>query len=101
MRILLRKEINMAKRKYMMYDWDRCKYVKIPTNNIVKAIHYAWNYEFDTYDVETGNIILSRLDDNILNCELLEPYGLRLIDHEGYRKLQSIETDEIYNAEWQ
>ena len=95
------KEDNMAKRKYMMYDWDSCKYIKIPTNDIVKAIYYAWNYEFDTYDIKTGNVILSRMDDNELNCELLKPYGLRLIDHKRFRQLQSIDTGEIFKASWE
>ena len=87
--------------KFKMYDWDSGKFRVIPRANIVEAIYYAWNYEFDTYDRETDECILSRMDSDEANCDLLEPYGLRLIEHGGYRKLQNIETNEIYSASWE
>lgn len=84
-----------------MWDWDSGEFVLIRTNNIVEAIHHAWNYEFDTYEVNTGDLVFCCQEDNEANSELLGKYGLRLINDIKYRKLQSIETGEIYNPEWQ
>lgn len=89
------------KYKYMMYNCDELKFQVIPRVKLVDAIYYAWNYEFDTYNRETEEIILCCWDDNEFNCELLKPYGLRLIDSDGYRKLQDINTGEIYSASWE
>ncbi|MEK4908350.1 MULTISPECIES: hypothetical protein [Niallia] len=36
--------------KFMAYDWDEGKYKLLPSNDIVEAIHIAWNYEFDVYE---------------------------------------------------
>lgn len=89
------------KHKFKMWDWDeQCFYV-IPKEDIAEAIYYAWNYEFDVYDRESDELIFSGNLDNEENSELLEPYGLRVIDTENYRELQNIETSEIYKADWQ
>lgn len=93
--------MNKNKAKFMAYDWDEGVFKLLPTNNVVEAIYIAWNYEFDVYEVETEDMIFSGREDNEGNSEWLEPYGIRMIDHEGYRKLQNIETGEIYNADWQ
>lgn len=87
--------------KFMAYDWDGGEFRLLPTNDVVEAIHIAWNYEFDVYEVETENIIFSGREDNEGNSDWLEPYGIRMIDDGKYRKLQNIETGEIYNADWQ
>lgn len=93
--------MNKSESKFMAYDWDEGRFKSIPSNDIVEAIHIAWNYEFDVYEVATENIIFSGQEDNETNSEWLKPYGLRLIDRDGWRKLQNIETGEIYNADWQ
>ncbi|MGN7938523.1 hypothetical protein [Metabacillus sp. 22489] len=73
----------------------------IQSNDVVEAIHIAWNYEFDVYEVETKNLIFSGREDNETNSDWLEPYSIRMIDDGIHRKLQNIETGEIYNADWQ
>ncbi|PHA03019.1 hypothetical protein COE51_01360 [Bacillus pseudomycoides] len=87
--------------KFMMWDWDECKYCVIPKENIVEAIYYAWNYEFDVHEIETEELIFTGQETNEFNSEALEKYGLRLIDGEKYRQLQNIETGELYKADWQ
>lgn len=87
--------------KFMAYDWDEGEYKLLPSNNVVEAIYIAWNYEFDVYEVATEDIIFSGRENNEVNSEWLEPYGIRMIDHEKHRKLQNIETGEIYEADWQ
>jgi hypothetical protein len=89
------------KYKFMAWDWDAGEFVFIPTNDFVEAIYWAWNYEFDVYNAETKDEILVRYDSNDVNSELMEPYGYRLIDHDGYRNLQSIETGEIFKPDWE
>lgn len=91
------------KHKFMMFDWDEGVYKLLSTNNIVDAIHTAWNYEFDVYETATEELIFSGREDNETNSEWLEPYGVRLIDEpEGkYRVLQNVKTGEIYQAAWQ
>lgn len=89
------------KHKFKMYDWDEGCYYIIPKENIVDAIHYAWNYEFDVYDRESGELIFSGQEDDDFNSEMLEPYGVRVIETEKHRCLQTIETGEIHLAEWQ
>lgn len=84
-----------------MWDWDEGVYANIPTNDIVDAIYYAWNYECDVYKVGSEELVFSGREDDDTNSELLEPYGLRMIEHDGLRKLQSIETGEIHNAPWE
>jgi hypothetical protein len=85
----------------MAYDWDEGKYKLLPSNDIVEAIHIAWNYEFDVYEVASEELIFSGREDNEGNSEMLKPYGLRLIDDGSLRRLQNIETGEIYTAEWE
>ena len=87
--------------KFKAYDWDEGAFKLLPTNNIVEAIYTAWNYEFPVYEADTEYIIFSGMESNEVNSEWLEPYGLKLIDTEFERKLQNIETGEIYSAEWQ
>lgn len=87
--------------KFKMWDWDSGEFVVIPTNDIVAAIYYAWNYEFDVYNVATDELIFSGHEDNVDNSELLKEYGLRVFDGYRYRYLQNIETGEIYKAHWQ
>ena len=87
--------------KFMVYDWDEGKMKFLPSNNIVEAIYMAWNYEFDVYEVATEGMIFSGKEDNETNSEMLESYGVRLIDDGDHRKLQSVFTGEIYSAEWQ
>ena len=89
------------KAKFLAWDWDECEFVKLSSNDVVEAIYQAWNYEFDVYEAETKNLIFSGKEDNVGNSDLLEPYGLRLIDHEKHRVLQNIKTGEIYKASWQ
>jgi hypothetical protein len=88
--------------KFVAWDWDGGGFKKIPSNDIVEAVYIAWNYEFDVYEVdgEEKNLIFSGREDNEFNSEMLEKYGVKMIDHEGYRKLQHLETGEIHNAEW-
>lgn len=87
--------------KFMAYDWDGGEYKLLPTNEVVEAIHTAWNYEMDVYEVETENIIFSGRESNEVNSEWLEPYGLRLIDHDKYRALLNLDTGEVYKPDWQ
>lgn len=87
--------------KFMAYDWDGGQFRLLPSNDIVEAIHIAWNYEFDVYEVASEELIFSGREDNEGNSEMLKPYGLRLIDVGSRRKLQNIETGEIYTAEWE
>jgi hypothetical protein len=92
--------MDKSEAKFMAYDWDGGEYRLLPSNDIVEAIHIAWNYEFDVYEVETEELIFSGREDNEGNSEMLEPYGLRLIDDGKYRKLQNIKTGEIYTPDW-
>lgn len=72
------------------------------SENMVDAIHTAWNIEAELYLVCNVNwLVFSPFDDNEFNNELLEEYGLRIIDHGGYRKVQNIATGEIYDAPWE
>lgn len=86
--------------KFLAWDWEIGEFKKIPSNNIVEAIYIAWNYEFDVYEADTQKLIFSGQLDNEENSELLQKYGIRMIDHKGYRKLQDIESGEIYEAPW-
>lgn len=87
--------------KFMAYDWDEGVFKWIQTNNVVDAIHTAWNYEFDVYEVATENLIFSGKESNEVNSEMLESYGLRLIDHEMHRCLLDLNTGEVHKADWQ
>ena len=88
--------------KFVAWDWDGAEYVQIPTDNVVEAIYWAWNYEFVVYEVDEQerNMIFNGQLDNEENSEMLEKYGIRVIDHEKHRYLQNVETGEIYNASW-
>ena len=86
--------------KFKALDWDGGVFKLLPTNDIVDAIYTAWNYEFEVYEVLTDNIIFCPHEDNETNSDWLAPYAVRLINHNGYRKLQNIKTGEIYNAPW-
>lgn len=86
--------------KLMAWDSDECAFVTIPKEDIAEAIYYAWNYEFDVYDKASEDLIFAPWEDNDYNSELLKPYGLRVVDHLKHRKLQSIITGEIYEANW-
>ncbi|WMV75320.1 hypothetical protein [Geobacillus thermodenitrificans] len=86
--------------KFLAWDWEIGEFKKIPSNNIVEAIYIAWNYEFDVYEADTQKLIFSGQLDNEENSALLQKYGIRMIDHNGYRKLQDIESGEIYEAPW-
>ncbi|AQY42414.1 hypothetical protein P4V72_05810 [Bacillus thuringiensis] len=87
--------------KFKMWDWDEGRFYAIPMENVVEAIYFAWNYEFDVYEIDSGEMIFSGQLDNEDNSEMLEKYGLRVIDGEKYRNLQNIETGEIYKANWE
>lgn len=89
------------KYKFKMWDWDEGAFYIIPKENVVDAIYFAWNYEFDVYERESGGKIFSGQLDDEENSEMLEPYGLRVIEGEKERQLQNIETGEIYKADWQ
>ncbi|AXU41285.1 hypothetical protein BC01_188 [Bacillus phage BC01] len=93
--------MNSMEYKFKMWDWDEGCFYIIPKEDIVEAIYFAWNYEFDVYDRESGEQIFSGQLDNEENSEMLKPYGIRVIDGETERNLQSIETGEIFRAEWQ
>jgi hypothetical protein len=99
----LKEVVNLDKNeaKFMAYDWDGGQFRLLPSNDIVEAIHIAWNYEFDVYEVASEELIFSGREDNEGNSDMLKPYGLRLIDEGSCRKLQNIETGEIYTAEWE
>ncbi|MCI0768603.1 hypothetical protein [Bacillus sp. TL12] len=88
------------KYKFKMWDWDEGCFYIIPKEDVVEAIYYAWNYEFDVYEKESDEMIFSGQLDNEDNEEMLKKYGLRVIDGEKYRSLQNIETGEIYKASW-
>jgi hypothetical protein len=89
------------KYKFMMYNWDGGEYVTIPTNNVVDAIYYAWNFECEVYEKYTKKLIFAPFEDNEFNSDLLKEYGIRLIEDGKYRRLQDIKTGEIYKAPWQ
>lgn len=89
------------KHPFKAWDWDGGGFIPLKTNDVVEAIHIAWNYEFDVYRTEDDELIFSGGEDNEGNSEMLEPYGLKLIDHEGYRVLQNTKTGEIYKPSWQ
>lgn len=84
-----------------MRNWDKGRFYAIPMGNVVEAICFAWNYEFDVYEIDSGEMTFSGQLDNEDNSEMLEKYGLRVIDVEQYRNLQNIELDEIYKASWE
>ena len=90
----------MSRFKFMMYDRDEGKFLVLRTANVVKAIYTAWNYEFPVYEKESGVCIFDGSEDNEENNETLLDYDLRVIDHEGLRKLQTISTGEIHDAFW-
>jgi hypothetical protein len=52
-------------------------------------------------EVASEELIFSGREDNEGNSEMLKPYGLRLINDGSLRRLQNIETGEIYTAEWE
>lgn len=85
---------------FVGYDWNDGMFYPLKTENVVDAIHMAWNYENDVYEAKTEKRIFSGREDNEWNSEMLEPYDLRMIDHQGYRCLQDIKTDEIYKPDW-
>ncbi|MEB9673782.1 MULTISPECIES: hypothetical protein [Bacillus cereus group] len=87
--------------KFKMWDWDEGCFYALPKENVVEAIYFAWNYEFDVYEIESGEMVFAGHLDNEENSEMLEKYGLRVIDGEKYRNLQNIETGEIYKASWE
>ena len=86
--------------KFLAWDWEIGELREIPSDNVVEAIYMAWNYEFDVYEAYTKKPVFSGKLSNEENSELLKKYGLRLIDHEGYRKLQDIKSGEIFEAPW-
>lgn len=90
--------LTIQEAKYKTYNKDEGKYQCIASNNLVEAIHIAWNYEYDVYTADTEQLIFSAYEDNDTNSELLLSYGLRLIDDENseYRVLQDIQTNEIF-----
>lgn len=90
----------MSRFKFMMYDRDEGKFVVLRTTSVVKAIYTAWNHEFPVYERESESCIFDGHDDNEENNEMLRDYDLRVIDHEGLRKLQTISTGEIHKATW-
>ncbi|MCU5063720.1 hypothetical protein OB986_21145 [Bacillus cereus] len=53
------------------------------------------------YEIESGEMVFAGHLDYEENSEVLEKYGLRVIDGEKYRNLQNIETGEIYKASWE
>ncbi|HHY2690296.1 TPA: hypothetical protein ACV5PF_004116 [Bacillus cereus] len=87
--------------KFKMWDWDEGCFYAIPKEDVVEAIYFAWNYEFDVYEIESGELIFSGQEDDDFNSEMLEPYGVRLIESENCRCLQNVKTGEIYKADWQ
>lgn len=89
--------------KFYAWDWDSGEFLFLNTENVVDAIHQAWNYEFDVYeaDGEDKHLIFSGQEDNEGNSEMLEKYGIRLIDQGERRHLQNIKTGEIYYADWE
>lgn len=69
------------------------------TNNIVDAIHTAWNIEGCLW---LGNVLIfNPFEDNEVLSDMLKCWGLRVIDHNGRRKLQDVATDIIFNAPWE
>lgn len=86
--------------KFLAWDWDGGVFKKIPSNDPVEAIYMAWNYEFDVFRAEDKKLIFSGQEDNEGNSLMLEPYGLRLIDYKGRRRLQNIKTGEVYKESW-
>lgn len=93
--------MNKKEAKFMALDWDGGEFKLLPSNDVVEAIHIAWNYEFDVYETKTEKMIFSGREDNETNSDWLKPYGLRLIDDDKYRRLKNIETGEIYKAPWE
>ena len=87
--------------KYLMRDWDSQRMSVIPRANIVDAINYARNYEFDVYLRETKELIFMCMSRNNEANKLLKPYGLEIIDSDGCRKLKSLDSGEIFTASWQ
>lgn len=89
--------------KFLAWDWDGGEFIHLKTDSVVEAIYMAWNCEFDVYEVngQDKDLIFSGQADNEWNSEMLEKYGIRVIDHEKHRHLQNVETGEIYYADWQ
>lgn len=92
--------MSKSKTKFMGYDWDGGVFYTLPSEDVVEAINIAWNFENDVYDARTEELIFSGREDNESNSEMLERFGIRMIDDGGYRVLQSIETNEIYKPDW-
>ena len=91
----------MSKSKFMYLDREEGRFVKMQTNNVVNAIYTAWNYEYPVYEVATELCIFEPYADNEDNSEMLEEYGVRVVDDKGRRKLQTISTGEIHKAPWE
>lgn len=93
-------ELQQEDLKFLAWDWDGGEFLKIPSNNPVEAIYMAWDYEFDVFRAEDKKLIFSGQEDNEGNSLMLEPYGLRLINYKGKRRLQDIETGKVFKASW-
>lgn len=76
---------------------DECHF---DSNSVVDAIHKAWNIDARLYNYEM-KMIFDPFEDNEILSEMIEEFGLRVIDHENYRKLQDIKTGEIFNEPWE
>ena len=69
------------------------------TDNIVDAIHTAWNIEGRLW---LGNVLVfDPFEDNDNLSDMLSGWGLRVINHNGLRKLQDVATGIIFDAPWE
>lgn len=68
--------------------------------DLAETIQGAWNYEAQVYDSESNLVFDGWLDDDEQN-ELLEPYGLMVVELGDYRYLKNIKTGKLYLDDWQ
>jgi hypothetical protein len=85
---------------FKCWNTDEGCFEIIPVEETVEALYWAWNYEFNVHDVETGDLVFAPWEDDDLNSEMLEPFGLRVISSKDGRDFQDIKTGEIFSPPW-
>lgn len=89
--------------KFRIQDtWGEINAV-LESDDIVDVIYKAWNYEAEVYIIDENgleDLIFSGWEENDILSEWLEPFGVRIIDGEHSREIQTIATGEIHTPPW-
>lgn len=85
----------------MMYDKEEGKYVIIPKNNIIDAIHFVWNYEYDLYN-RSKVLLFCPFEDNEWNNENFKEcgYKIEIVNQNGKRRIRD-NSGIIHKAPWE